>query len=601
MNQALRAQAVVGPRGRRTAQTLAAAVVLAATGGLLTVTAGTAEAAVTCTSPAFKRTFYANTMFSGTPKKTDCDSVIDQNWGTGAPATGLPADYFGVRWTVTRDFGSGGPFQFAAEARDGIRVYLDGVRKIDLWKNVSTTQAKTANVTVPSGSHTLRIDYVNWTGAANVKFTYTPRTSADTDKVKPLTPTGTSLSYSSYSAKFSWAANKEMDLAGYRVYRSTGKPVAVTAANLVSGSAPVSGAGYREALPQTGDWYYYVVTAVDTHGNESAPSGTTNEFMTQDRTPPAETALNARAEESEAGITLTWDASEATSEDFVGYRVYRSSAPRTEGKPRELVGEHVQGTSFTDRAATPGTTYHYWVVAADEAGCQGTPSVDMEMHVQGNTTAPPAVSGVTVTPGKNGVSLSWDASDDPGLDHYKILRGTLVDGQWTYQPLLNPGNFQPWEFTVTQHHDLTPADGEQVRYAVVAVDQYGNALTPDGGATTAEVTEVDLRPDADATPAATGAPLTSLGAHSYGDHGWVGWILSPEADGSGRKATGFHVYRWNPDTRVFDKLTATPVPREDSGYWDTAMPQGTTSFYRVTVVLSDGTETGATQTAVAAD
>ncbi|MFH8681557.1 hypothetical protein [Streptomyces lydicus] len=62
-----------------------------------------------------------------------------------------------------------------------------------------------------------------------------------------------------------------------------------------------------------------------------------------------------------------------------------------------------------------------------------------------------------------------------------------------------------------------------------------------------------------------------------------------------------NVYRWNPDTHVFDKLNATPVPREDGGYWDTAMPQGTTSFYRVTVVLDDGTETGATQTAVAAD
>ncbi|MFI0219366.1 hypothetical protein [Streptomyces lydicus] len=77
--------------------------------------------------------------------------------------------------------------------------------------------------------------------------------------------------------------------------------------------------------------------------------------------------------------------------------------------------------------------------------------------------------------------------------------------------------------------------------------------------------------------------------------------MPPEADGSGRKATGFHVYPLKPGTHVFDKLTATPVPREDSGYRDTAMPQGTTSFYRVTVVLSDGTETGATQTAVATD
>nr|WP_310717149.1 PA14 domain-containing protein [Streptomyces lydicus] len=350
MNQALRAQAVVGPRGRRTAQTLAAAVVLAATGGLLTVTAGTAEAAVTCTSPAFTRTFYASTTFSGTPKKTDCDSVIDQNWGTGAPATGLPADYFGVRWTVTRDFGSGGPFQFAAEARDGLRVYLDGVRKIDLWKNVSTTQAKTAHVTVPSGSHTLRIDYVNWTGAANVKFTYTPRTSADTDKVKPLTPTGTSLSYSSYSAKFSWAANKEMDLAGYRVYRRLkgasypSKPLATTTSTSYTDTT----------LPKTGATYYYEVRAFDKAGNESAGTADIS-LTTADETAPAA----PKGVEKNWGmgnvenVSLFWDGN--TEPDLAGYRVYRSTGKPVAVTAANLVSGSAPVSGAGYREALPQT------------------------------------------------------------------------------------------------------------------------------------------------------------------------------------------------------------------------------------------------------
>ncbi|WP_416965986.1 hypothetical protein, partial [Streptomyces sp. Agncl-13] len=42
---------------------------------------------------------------------------------------------------------------------------------VDLWKNTSKTVSKTANVTIPKGKHTLRIDYANWTGAAKVKFT----------------------------------------------------------------------------------------------------------------------------------------------------------------------------------------------------------------------------------------------------------------------------------------------------------------------------------------------------------------------------------------------------------------------------------------------
>ncbi|KFG00683.1 hypothetical protein IQ62_12255, partial [Streptomyces scabiei] len=122
------------PISRAIRKTAATAVVLAAAGGLLTATAATAAAAVTCASPVYKQQLFANTTFSGTPKKTVCDSAIDQNWGTGAPATGLPSNNFGVRWTVTRDFGSGGPFTLAVSGLDGIRVYLDpgttGARRI---------------------------------------------------------------------------------------------------------------------------------------------------------------------------------------------------------------------------------------------------------------------------------------------------------------------------------------------------------------------------------------------------------------------------------------------------------------------------------------
>ncbi|MER7694862.1 PA14 domain-containing protein, partial [Streptomyces sp. NPDC097610] len=130
----------------------AAAVVLATTAGVLTtVAAPTASAATSCASPVYKRQFFANTAFSGTPKKTDCDATVSENWGTKTPAAGLPKDNFGVRWTVTRDFGSGGPFALPVAAQDGLRVYLDNTRKVDLWKNVSSTVKKTVNVTIPSG------------------------------------------------------------------------------------------------------------------------------------------------------------------------------------------------------------------------------------------------------------------------------------------------------------------------------------------------------------------------------------------------------------------------------------------------------------------
>ncbi|HEY9371451.1 MAG TPA: hypothetical protein VIU94_23930, partial [Streptomyces sp.] len=86
---------------------------LATAGGLLTATP--ASAAVTCTSPVWTAQYFANTSFSGTPKLTACDSAIAENYGNGDPAgVTLPNDNFSVRWSLTRDFGSGGPFRLNA-------------------------------------------------------------------------------------------------------------------------------------------------------------------------------------------------------------------------------------------------------------------------------------------------------------------------------------------------------------------------------------------------------------------------------------------------------------------------------------------------------
>ncbi|MFE6282906.1 PA14 domain-containing protein [Streptomyces sp. NPDC057877] len=678
-------------RPRRTAAATvatAATVVLATAGGLLAA-AGPASAAVTCVSPVFKRTFYANTTFSGTPKGTDCDSVIDQDWGTGAPGyKGMPANYFGVRWAMTRDFGSGGPFKFTASSRDGIRVYVDGVRKVDLWKNVATTVSTTVNVTIPPGKHSLRVDFVNWTGAANVKFDYTPRTSATVDKVKPLTPTGTSVSYSTTTAatKVSWAKNKEMDLAGYKVYRrlkgtsypaqplatttstsytdttvpkdgnvyyyevraydragnvsagtadlpvttvdrtapaapkgvednwamgspekvtlywdgntepdlagyhvyrSTSSPVALSEGNRLTGERLTS-SYHQSPLPQTGDVYYYVVTAVDTHGNESVASGAAM-YYSDDLTGPVNTAHGLRAEESEAGVTLAWDASTVSSDDFAGYAVYRSTKPRVGGVTGSLVGQRVWGTSFTDAAPPPGVTYYYSVIAVDHEGNGGQPSAEVAVDVVGNTTAPAAVSGLAAVAEENGVSLAWDASG-AGLDHYLVLRGTPDgDGEWSYAPVPHPADFKPWRITETSFHDSVPADGERVRYGVIAVDQYGNQLSVETGASVVDVVELDLRPSA---PPATGAPLTYLSA---GPHRDLHWALSSDRNENGSAVSGFAVRRWNPQTGVFDLVGTEPA--DSRSWWDLAQPSGTTVYYRVTVRYADGTESGASEVA----
>ncbi|MFJ8843338.1 PA14 domain-containing protein [Streptomyces cyaneofuscatus] len=443
----------------------ATALVLATAGGLLYATAVPASAAVNCTSPVFKRQFFANTTFAGKPKKTDCDSAIDQNWGKGAPVSGLPSDNFGVRWSVTRDFGSGGPFTFTASGQDGMRVYLDGVRKINVWKNGSATVKKTVNVKIPKGKHTLRFDFVNWTGSANVRFAYTPRTSAAHDKVKPLAPTGAAVSYKSATgaAKLSWTRNKEMDLASYRVYRRLkgtsygSKPLATTTATSYTDSA----------LPRTGAAYYYEVRAVDKAGNVSG--GSSDKLVTTvDRTPPAAPYVEWDACPSDqpfAAPELVTTAKNAA--DIARYEMQRLDATTQRWS---TIYSGTRGAICDTGHRADGSKVTYRGRARDAAGNWSAYSA-ARTFTTSDLTPPDAVTGLRAEYRSGVPHLVW--SPVAGAASYQVLQYDPATGAYTdARPAGSPSS----RTDVVPRQSAAVADS--YRYAVRSVDAKGNAAPP---------------------------------------------------------------------------------------------------------------------------
>ncbi|MGI5376992.1 fibronectin type III domain-containing protein [Streptomyces sp. CA-251387] len=533
---------------RRTTAAAATAVVLATAGGLLT-TAAPASAAVTCTSPVYKRQFFANTTFSGTPKKTDCDSVIDQNWGTAAPASGLPSNNFGVRWSVTRDFGSGGPFSFAASGLDGIRVYLDGVRKIDLWKNTSTTVSKTVNVTVPSGKHTLRVDYVNWTGSAKVKFTYTPRTSATVDTVKPLAPTGAAVTYdpATSKAKLTWAKNKEMDLAGYRVYR---RLQGTEDYRRVSSFDPLTTTSFTETLAPTGAAYYYEVRAVDKAGNES--TGSADKLVTTvDRTAPLTPVLSA-SDDPVRGVELDWQ--DDTYD--VDYDVYRAAA--ADGEFVKLGISY--GSSRTDETAPYGDTSYYKVVAKDPAGNTATSQV----LAFARPLAVPSMDTPRTNDAETGIEVRWTTSKAAPTT-FRVYRWDLSD------PNAVPAQVTCESYRVGNEADYYPEYGctdfsaerhTGYGYYVTSVDSAGRESAP------SRTVHAGLR-DTTPPPAVTG--LT----HKSTEYGTVlEWDENPAPDLESYRvfratdlrdtATYEHLATLQPGTTRFTDLN---VPNDENWFY----------------------------------
>ncbi|MFF3207466.1 PA14 domain-containing protein [Streptomyces sp. NPDC002962] len=442
---------------------LAATAALAATGDLMI--AAPASAAVTCASPVWRAQYFGNTTFSGTPKLTACDAAVNENYGYGDP-TGvtLPKDNFSVRWSLTRDFGSGGPFRLSASTQDGMRVYVDGVRKISLWQNVSTTARKTVDLTIPAGKHTIRVDYVAWTGLAHAAFTYAPRTEAAVDTVKPLAPTGLTAAYNRDTAKTTlrWAANKEMDLAGYRVYRRLG----ATQWARAGGSSLLTSPSFVDATPATGQTFLYEVRAVDKAGRESVGSLDAT-AVTVDRTGPA----------APTGLTVTGDAWWATlawqgAADAATYEVYAASAA---GGPFELLGTTATTSYRTD--APVNTARFYRVRALDALG---------------NPSPYAAVTGdgVDRTPPKSPTSLGSVVRVGYTDVYWKQPDGFYedFDNGGTYRVYRSPGKtLDPAALTPVTCaegsdetstgglcHDLDMPAGTYVTYAVAAVDPAGS-------------------------------------------------------------------------------------------------------------------------------
>jgi len=116
---------------------------------------------------AWRGRYYSNTTLSGNPALERDDPAIDFQWGETAPAAGLPADFFAVRWTGTWPFEAGG-YRFYAAVDDGVRMWLDEHLVIDQWHEDSSA-SYSSDAFVGAGTHALRVEYFNGRGPASAK------------------------------------------------------------------------------------------------------------------------------------------------------------------------------------------------------------------------------------------------------------------------------------------------------------------------------------------------------------------------------------------------------------------------------------------------
>jgi hypothetical protein len=120
--------------------------------------------------PDWKGEYFGNATLSGSPLLVRNDRGIDFNWGEGAPAPGLPADNFGVRWTRQLHFPAS-YYRFFVEVDDGVRLWVDGVLIIDQWHD--GVGSYSGDIYLAEGMHTVRMEMYEHAGGAKARMWWT--------------------------------------------------------------------------------------------------------------------------------------------------------------------------------------------------------------------------------------------------------------------------------------------------------------------------------------------------------------------------------------------------------------------------------------------
>jgi hypothetical protein len=113
-----------------------------------------------------RASYYNNETFSGTPALQRAETQVNTVPSFNAPAPGINADHFSVRWTGYVYVPADGPWTFYGIADDQQRLYLDDNATPLIDQAVNTNVEVSATATLTAGWHAFRYEWVDITNYA---------------------------------------------------------------------------------------------------------------------------------------------------------------------------------------------------------------------------------------------------------------------------------------------------------------------------------------------------------------------------------------------------------------------------------------------------
>ena len=116
--------------------------------------------------------FEARNFNSNDLQLTRTDRVVYFDWGTAAPATGMPTDSFQIRWTGTVTPAFSESYTFYTQSDDGVRLWVNNQLVIDAWTN-HTSREDSGTIALQAGqAYSIRLEYYDNSSSALVALSW---------------------------------------------------------------------------------------------------------------------------------------------------------------------------------------------------------------------------------------------------------------------------------------------------------------------------------------------------------------------------------------------------------------------------------------------
>jgi fibronectin type 3 domain-containing protein len=300
--------------------------------------------------------------------------LVVQDWSApvSPSALDLSIDTTTMDVTLTWQYG---------EITDRFQSFVLLMKKVHPLQDASWSQINTERVTATAftepgtaGNFEEGATYRFAVAAANRNATRSDTVFADI-RIPMVTPPAppsnlTGLLDDGLRVRLNWSASATGSVVAYNIYRS----------DLVSDAGLVGSTSNFDRFfidsPETIDQAYrYVVTAVDSAGNESQPTGQFD--IVVGRTTPPPPLRNLQAVAADTGVMIIWEAP-ASPDHQVSYIVLRSNLPN--GVYTRLTEQPLAEPAFTDAGGQAGMWYR--VHAIDRNGLESQPGRSVQAVVR---------------------------------------------------------------------------------------------------------------------------------------------------------------------------------------------------------------------------